>query len=699
MPSFSEILGSFAGNLVSSFYKARGLSNAPFMEPGYSPNDVIDAFGETYAHAKGASDQAAQKRADQNAWFLSATLLIMGEAASANLHIVEQKQTGDVPKAFPNHPFEQIYYRPNPHMTGDWMVRYSTLWAKSDGNAYWFLIADENDILQEIWPLPSDAVYPVAGQPGSGRFVDYYEYRAQGKIFHLDPRYVCHFQNIPNKWNPFDGLSELVAGQLPIEADTAMLRWNAKFFDRDNVMPNAIINLRSGTPAKRPSPADLAALKSDLANDYSAVSRKTLVTGAPGGIDVNLLGWSARDMDFVAGRASTKSEIYHLMGVPEGVFDPSATEASAKQAAKILKDTVWTRTLVPFAATITAKIIWPFYGTEFRAIYDDIRPVDRELVLKENDDKRRVATFDEGRAHQGFEAYSGPFKDLIGALPYHLAINPQFVTEAIKIQQGFYKPPQASQPPQTPQTPQKEKPEEIAKAMLLREDHRAHGMLAINFPYAFARTMYLPLKSYPDNARVVPLYERHLTLKFFPDLNLDLATLKAELAMFCASQEAFQLHIGGEERFFSDSEQKEVVYHVVESAPLYVFRQNLVDHLARVGFEIPETYPNYFPHVTAAYLTSSEPLLEPLPEPGFFTVEKVTLHWGGEKTNFSLLSTGAKDDLRKWRDKVLRAEKAVSFTSEVIPPALHKTLEAQIKTKLTETFEAQTIKTLFQPYV
>lgn len=680
MPTFSQAIGEFLGEAFASFQqKARAT-------PAFDAEDLISSYGQQYAYAKAGSDIDAQKRADQNSWFLSAVLLIMGETASAKLRIVE-KIKGQRDQAFPNHPFEEIYHTPNPYMTGDWMIRYTTLWNKSDGNAYWLLLTDENDVLQEIWPLPSDAVKPVVAEDGS--FLSYYEYRARGKIYQIPTDYICHFQNIPNKWNPFDGLSELIAGMLPIDADTAMLRWNAKFFNRDNVMPNAIINLRSGNPARRPAPADIAAIKSDLSSEYAAVNRKTFVTGAPGGIDVSLLGWSARDMDFVAGRASTKKEIFTLMGVPEGVFDPSATEASAKQAAKILKDTVWTRTLVPMGATITQKIIRRFYGKEYEAQYDDIRPVDRELVLKENESKRTVQTFDESRAEVGLEGYRGPFKELIAKLPYELAVNPQFVAEAIKIEKGFYDKPVAKVTPASAQTPPQQK-----AAHLLRAPFSTTGMLSLDLPYQFAAsTMRAPLNLFPDGAEVVPLYQRHITLQFFPILE-NREAIEAILTSFVSRTAEFEIELLAPECFYNE---KDVLHYPVLSSALFALREEIYMALRAENLCPLDTFPTYYPHCTIAYLPENTTPLENLTAPGKLVVSRLTLHWGEETKVFPLTANLALSDLKKWREKVIRAKKAVSFESSYIPQTTHAILAEALATLVD--FEPATVKALFLPYV
>lgn len=688
MTKLSESIGKFMGSLVGSFQKSR-LETFTGQSLAHDPREIVTSVseGERY-HTTSVSGPATQLRAMQNSWFFSALVEITSEAASTPLRIVEQARINDKPIDVDNHPFEEIFKSPNPHMDGNFLMRYTTTWSKLDGNAYWFLAPDQNGNLSEIWPLPSDAVIPVPGDRNTGNFVDYYEYQSLGKIFRIDPYYIAHFQNIPNPWNLFDGLSELFAGALPIDSDTAMLRWQAKFFSKDNVMPSSIINMRSGNPARRVNPADVAALRSDLESNYEASKRKTLITTAPGGVDVSLLGWNPRDMDFVLGRKQTKEEIWNLLGLPTGVYESNTTEASAKVSVRILKDTVWKRTLVPFAEQITIKIIWKFYGREFRATFDDIRPVDRELVLKENADKREIQSFDEARKTQGLKEYTGPYQELISGLPWRLATNPQFVAEVIKIERGIYDKPKEGEK----STPPLRSNSKITKAIEL--ETKGGGMIAIMLPGAITKKMYLPPEAYPDGAEVVPLSERHITLKFLPEYAfIKPEVIRDALAEFAEQEPMFKITINGEDRFYRPDKQRDVIIYNVTSPALLGFRERLNAFLVGKGIDIPDEFPTYTPHVTIAYIDSLD-ALSVSPEPiGDVWVTEVSLVFNGQVHTYNLLGEDALKHLSLWREKAVRQGGAVEFKSDFIPKRLYTKIHSGLL-NLTEPTPAE-IKAVF----
>jgi hypothetical protein len=175
-----------------------------------------------------------------------------------------------------------------------------------------------------------------------------------------------------------------------------MARWNGKFFDKDNVMPSALINVSSGVPGTPIEQSDLDALKGELRADYTAAARKTAITSADS-MQAILLGWNAKDMDFIGGRQFTKDELYAIYGVPAGLTDKNATEANATTADKIFKEkTVWPL-LVLIAEQMTAELVVPYYGPDLEATFDDIRPANRALELQEDISSRETLTIDERR--------------------------------------------------------------------------------------------------------------------------------------------------------------------------------------------------------------------------------------------------------------------------------------------------------------
>lgn len=336
----------------------------------------------------------AARRSVQNSWIYMMIQRKAMEKSAARLYVVDNPEgledTGTVIKG---HPFQRILRNPNPHMDGSFLSQYMDWWQDLLGENFLFLAPDEDGNLAEMWPMPANAVNPVPGD--KDRFIDYYEYTANGILYRIPAEYVYH-EKYPNPFDIFRGLSPLVAAILPADSDSAMAFWNGQFFGQDNVMPSASINLSSGIPGQPIDPADLQAVKDELANEYAAINRKTIVTNAYD-MAVNLLGWNAKDMDFMNGRTFTKEEIILILGGFPGMFDKNATEANSTSSDNMFKEkTIWPL-LGQRAGAMTAQILRRFYSKSHEARYEDMRPINQQLLIQQSQATADVLLIDERR--------------------------------------------------------------------------------------------------------------------------------------------------------------------------------------------------------------------------------------------------------------------------------------------------------------
>lgn len=373
-------VGAFQSGIAASATKTPGAPNA--SRPRW-----LRAWAQSEQWKGGDwSATAAQQRAMLNSWLFMAVDYIAREVASAQFQV----KLGDT--VIENHPLEKLLKRPNPYMGGAFFWQYSSAWYSLAGEYFWYVSLDNWGHPRELWPLPANQVQVWPGD--ENRFIDHYKYFVNGIEYRLPAEVVVHVRR-PNPFDVFRGLSPLMAAMLPVDADMAMARWNGAFFGQDNVMPSAVINLSSGNPNQPINPADAQALENDLRSEYAAVNRKTLVTTA-NAVDAVVLGWSAREMDFLAGREFSKQEIWQIYGVPPGMLDPTSTEANAVVAERVFKNNIWAQ-LMLFAEQLTAELVTPFYNPDCEAAFEDIRPGNRELELAEDAQARAVLTIDERR--------------------------------------------------------------------------------------------------------------------------------------------------------------------------------------------------------------------------------------------------------------------------------------------------------------
>lgn len=385
-------IGEWLGRIVGDFERTRSLALGG--DPQRPTFLSAMAEGGKWNGGDLSAMDAAQRRALTNSWAFSGIRMIANEISAVPMEVFHNTSVEREPTPVADHPFEIILRRPNPAMGRAFFWQYLTWWLELDGNCFFFVAPDELGNPAELWPLPSNEIRVVPGN--KDRFIDHYEYWANGQRFVIPSEFVCQIM-FPNPFNIYRGVGPLIAAMLPVDSDLAMSRWNGSFFAADNVMPSAIINLASGDANRPIDPVDAAKLKEELKEDYSAYRRKTMVTNATGTIDVELLAWSQKEMDFLGGRVATREEILIDLGIPPGLLDKSVTEANATVADNTFKEkTIWP-TLCLMAEQITGQVIIPFYGSEYEAIFKDIRPVNRKQELEESDRAEKVLTINEMR--------------------------------------------------------------------------------------------------------------------------------------------------------------------------------------------------------------------------------------------------------------------------------------------------------------
>lgn len=385
------LLDKAAGAIGSA---VRSYNLARVAGPAKRPRLLTDmAEGERWKGGDFGMKDAAERRAMQVSWVFIAIDHITRELMTSRADMfLDGPEDEDIPVK--GHPFMDILSNPNPFMSEEYLWTYLNWWQELDGNAYILLVVDGSGQLAEMWPLPANCVKAIPGD--KDRFVDHYEYQQHGQVWRIPYEYICHLR-YPNPFDIFSGLSRLTAGMMPADADLAMARWNGSFFGSDNVMPSVHINLSSGNATAPIDPQDIAALKDELSEEYSAFRRKTLITNAQG-VDFNLLGYSQHDMDFLGGRELTKKELFLIFGIPPGMLDASATEANATVADAIFKEKkIWPLLLLR-QGQINNQIIWRYYGKQWVLKYRDIRPRNRQLDIQEVSQVGPYMLIDEVRA-------------------------------------------------------------------------------------------------------------------------------------------------------------------------------------------------------------------------------------------------------------------------------------------------------------
>ncbi len=322
---------------------------------------------------------------EHNAWVYVAVNRIAEAAALVPLEVTRRAGERRIPQIA--HPAERLLAAPNPFLSGFELIEQTIGALELTGNAYWFLAGDAAGRPAEIWPLRPDRVAVV---PDERAHVRGYIYTIDGQQIPLAAAEVIHFR----RWHPrsdYYGLSALQAARTAVQTDDAMARWNRDTFGADRAVPAGLVNVTEFV-----SDSDFERLKREWRESYGGAERRTAFLRG-GAVQWQGIGLNQQDVDFLNGRRFNREEIFHIYGIPPGMWSENATEANARIAERVfIERTLWPK-LVRLAGKITAELL-PFWGADLEAAFQDIRPTDVGVRLAEIRTAYPVLSINEVRA-------------------------------------------------------------------------------------------------------------------------------------------------------------------------------------------------------------------------------------------------------------------------------------------------------------
>ena len=348
-------------------------------------------------------------------WIFSDIQVIARRVSSIPFGIYDR--AGEQESEVENHEFEQLLEWPT-RQSGDmssalidqsWLLQYTVWWLLLHGEAYWMLGLDQAGGLASIWPLPANRVVPI---PDAKNYIRGYAYKTKQGIppIVLPTSQVCFFR-LPNVFDYHGGLSPLTAALEALLSDTAAAKWNRKTFE-DGLTLEALISV----PAEISQP-QFEQVQADIQAEMAKGTR--FMIARAGDLDLKALGQTHRDAEYLEGRAFTRDEIDRVFGFPEGWWSQQANRSNSESAdAKLIENTIWP-IATGIARAITGQIIFPYYGDQLRGRFEDIRPRDRSLELREATVYWQALSLDEVRADRGLDPW--PDEEL-GAKLFPLAV-------------------------------------------------------------------------------------------------------------------------------------------------------------------------------------------------------------------------------------------------------------------------------------
>jgi len=337
-----------------------------------------------------------QKLALTNPWVYANISLISRRVALGRLMVEVENKKG-VWTEDPTHDFTYIFEeRPNPYMGQMYVWMYQLFWLLLRGECYWMQVPDKGGTLRQVYPLPANRIEPI---PSTTELIAGFCYTpsATGIRTTLKAEHVI-FNRLPNPFNYNRGLSPLTSYVLGLQTQQEAEKFDLEDYKQGLTLRH-IISLR-------PEISDPDAMRYQREIDEAVrLNRRFMVTR---GGDIKVAPVTIRrggedSSENIQKLSRGKAD--YIYGIPLGLRTSDATQANATVAERtFISDTIWPL-MVLLAEDLTVQSVEPYYGEGLRAVFEDIRIPDKELIMKEEKHKWQTMTYDEVRDQQRLKKY------------------------------------------------------------------------------------------------------------------------------------------------------------------------------------------------------------------------------------------------------------------------------------------------------
>jgi len=356
----------------------------------YPPFLLESAGQDKFAIPRMSVPESQARLYQKLTWVSNSTSRVASSIAAVDLMVkqIDGEESVDVL----NHPFEQLLFTPNPRRGRFSFFEATALYYLLTGNAYWWLNTPmEEGPPAEMFVIPSHKIEPV---PDEQLYIKGYLYDpGNGKKIPLDETEIVHFRRF-NPFNPYIGMSPVEALASVAVGDMKMQEWNTNFFGKNNAKVPGALAFADQIPD-----AEWERMKSDFKREHGDTKRNLMMLRGvgEGGVQWVQTAMSQSEMEFLEGRDFNKKEIYDTFA--PGYYSwtsENSTEANSRAGRDAFFELAVYPILRNIQETITNKIL-PRYGEGLRAEYEDVRPKNIELEMKQIELYSRFHTIDEVR--------------------------------------------------------------------------------------------------------------------------------------------------------------------------------------------------------------------------------------------------------------------------------------------------------------
>jgi HK97 family phage portal protein len=298
-------------------------------------------------------------------------------------------------KELTEHPMRALLAHPNPAQEGRGLVENIISFLLVAGNSY-IEVSRIDETPRELVVLRPDRMRVI---PDARGWTSQYEYSVNGQSVRIAAENILHVK----LFNPLDdyyGMSPLEGAARAIDTHNAAAGWNKAMLD-NAARPSGALVFSGGDGSM--TQEQFTRLKSELEENFQGAANAGRPMVLEGGLDWKEMGYSPKDMEFIAAKDSSAREIALAFGVPPMLLGIPGDNTFANYAEA--NRTFWRQTVIPMLGRVTEALsgfIGPSFGENLRLDFDldrvEALAPDRDALWKRVNDASFLTTAEKRQA-------------------------------------------------------------------------------------------------------------------------------------------------------------------------------------------------------------------------------------------------------------------------------------------------------------
>jgi len=280
--------------------------------------------------------------------------------ATSGIPWVVLDKNGEV---IPNHPFTQVWAKPNPFFSGQDNMEFLIAHLKLVGNGFLQPVM-VNGQPREFWVCMPDMIKPVPSK-ASGKWLEGYQItEAGGGTFAVPPEQFIHFMQF-DPGNPYWGIGDLQAAARTVDTDNEA-QDTQKIQLQNRNLPSGIFQFENEMSDES---FEMAAQKLKQQVMQKTKRGEPWVLG--GGYKWQQMSLSPKEMDYILSRVQNKRDIAAAFGISP-IFLGDLEQSSYNNMAEA-KRSLYEEVVIPLLDDIRSTLnmrLAPLYGDGIFITYD-----------------------------------------------------------------------------------------------------------------------------------------------------------------------------------------------------------------------------------------------------------------------------------------------------------------------------------------